>query len=483
MKKQNKNLPPGPSKLPILGNLHQLGTLPHQSLCNLSKKYGPVILLQLGKVPTVVVSSAEAARQVLKNHDLDCCTKPSLAGIGRLSYNYLDIAFAPYGNYWKEVRKICVIEFFSTKKVQSFRFIREQEVALLIDSISQSSLSAIPVDLNEKMMYFSASIICRTAFGKRFEGNEFDEGKFQEVVRDAMAMLGSFSASDFLPYIGWIIDRLSGLQGRLERSFLDLDGFYQHIIDQRLNAKETKHEEEQNITDTLLKLESNQTEINAVQFTQNHVKAILMNLFLGGVGTSAITVVWAMAELIRNPRAMKKSQEEIRNCVGNKGEADEGDIEKLKYLKMVVKETLRLHPPTPLLIPRETMSHFKINEYDIDPKTQVYVNAWAIQRDPDIWTSPEEFVPERFEDDIDFNGQNYELLPFGSGRRGCPGVYMGLITVELALANLLYFFDWKLPDGLKEEDVNMEELPGLAVHKKLPLKLVPVKYIAGHSKI
>ncbi|KAJ7945466.1 putative Cytochrome P450 [Quillaja saponaria] len=276
MKKQNKNLPPGPSKLPIIGNLHQLGTLPHHSLWNLSKKYGPVILLQLGGVPTVVVSSSEATRQVLRNHDLDSCSRPLLAGTGRLSYNYRDIAFAPYGNYWRKMRKICVLELFSTKKVQSFRFIREQEVASLIDSISQSSLSAIPVDLCEKMMSLTASITCRVAFGKRFERNEFDEGKFQEVVHEAMTMLGSFSASDFLPYIGWIIDRLSGLQGRLERSFHDLDGFYQQVIDQHLNTKETKHEEEQDITDVLLKLETNQTEIDAVKFTQSHIKAVFM---------------------------------------------------------------------------------------------------------------------------------------------------------------------------------------------------------------
>ncbi|KAJ7945465.1 Cytochrome P450 [Quillaja saponaria] len=483
-KKQNKNLPPGPPQLPIIGNLHQLGTLPHHYFWNQSKKYGPVILLQLGGVPTVVVSSAEAAGQVLKNHDLDCCYRPLSAGTGRLSYNCRDIAFAPYGNYWKEMRKFCVLELFSTKKVKSFRFIREQEVASLIDSISQSSLSAIPVDLCEKMMSLTASITCRVAFGKRFEGNEFDEGKFQEVVNEAMAMLGSFSASDFFPYVGWIVDKLTGLHDRLERSFHDLDGFYQQVIDQHLDSKETKHEEEQDIIDMLLKLQRNRTEIDAVQFTQDHIKAILMNIFLGGVDTTAITVVWAMAELIRNPRAMKKSQEEIRNCVGNKEEVDEGDIEQLKYLKMVVKETLRLHPPAPLLIPRETMSHFKINGYDIYPKTQVYVNAWAIQRDPDIWTSPEEFVPERFEDEsIDFNGQNYELLPFGSGRRGCPGMYLGHSTVELALANLLYCFDWKLPDGLKEEDVNMEEVAGLTLYKKLPLNLVPVKYITGRGKM
>ncbi|KAJ7956755.1 Cytochrome P450 [Quillaja saponaria] len=474
IKKQNKQLPPGPPKLPIIGNLHQLGALPHSSLWNLRKKYGPVIFLQLGGVPTVIISSAKTASEVLKVHDLDCCSRPLLAGTGRLSYNYIDIAFAPYGNYWREMRKICVLELFSTKRVQSFGLIREQEVASLINSISQSSLSAIHVDLSEKLLSLAANIICRTAFGKRFQENEFDEGKFQEVVHEAMAMLGSFSASDFFPYVGWIIDRLTGLHSRLEKSFHELDGFYQQVIDQHLK---TKQEKEEDIIDLLLKLEKNQTKIDGAPITQDHIKAILMNVFLGGVDTGVITMIWAMAELVRNPRVMKKAQEEIRTYIGKKGKVNEEDIEELKYLKMVVKEALRLHPPSVLLIPRETLSHIKIDGYDIYPKTRIQVNVWGIGRDPDIWKSPEEFVPERFEDSsIDFKGPHDELLAFGAGKRGCPAMYMGLIMVELALANLLYCFDWKLPNGMKEEDVNMDEAAGLTVYKKLPLNLVPVKY-------
>ncbi|KAJ7945464.1 Cytochrome P450 [Quillaja saponaria] len=445
-RKQNKHLPPGPPKLPIIGNLHQLGALSHRSLWKLSKKYGPVIQMHLGGVPTVIVSSSEAAKQVLKYHDIDSCSRPLLTTTGKLSYNYIDIAFVPYGNYWREMRKISVLELFSTKRVQSFRYIREQEVALLIDSISQSSLSSVTVDMSEKLVSLTASMACKSAFGKKFEGNEFDEGKFHEIL--------------------------------LEKSFHDLDGFYQQVIDQHLKTKETKQEEEEDIIDLLLKLERNQTEVDGVRFSQNHIKAILMNLFLAGVDPGATTMIWAMTEPVRNPRVMKKAQEEIRTCVGKKGKVNEGELEQLKYLKMVVKETMRLHPPGPLLLPRETMSHFKINGYDIYPKTRVHVNIWAIGREPDVWKSPEEYIPERFEDGlIDFKGQNYELLPFGAGRRGCPGIYMGVTMVELALANLMLCFDWKLPSGMKEEDVDMEEVAGLAVYKKLPLKLVPVSYI------
>ena len=199
------------------------------------------------------------------------------------------------------------------------------------------------------------------------------------------------------------------------------------------------------------------------------------DLFLAGVDTGAITVSWAMTELARNPRIMKKAQVEVRNSIGKKGKVTEGDVDQLHYLKMVVKETLRLHPPVPLLLPRETMSHFEINGYHIYPKTQVQVNVWAIGRDPNLWKNPEEFLPERFMDNsVDFRGQHFELLPFGAGRRICPGMYMVIATVELALANLLYRFNWNLPNGMREADINMEEAAGLTVRKKFALNLVPI---------
>ena len=193
--------------------------------------------------------------------------------------------------------------------------------------------------------------------------------------------------------------------------------------------------------------------------------------------TGANTLVWTMTELVKNSKIMKKLQHEIRSTIIQQDQVKENELEKLQYLKMVVKEALRLHPPIPLL-PRETMSHFKLNGYDINPKTRIHVNAWAIGRDPDCWKNPQEFCPERFmESNIDYKGQNFELIPFGAGRRVCPGVNMGIATVELALANMLLCFDWKLPNGMKEEDLDMEEEFGLSVWKKSPLQLLPIPYI------
>ncbi|GMN24909.1 hypothetical protein TIFTF001_040639 [Ficus carica] len=453
-KKQNKNRPPSPPKLPFIGNLHQLGSLPHQSLWQLSKKYGPVMHLQLGKMPTVVISSAEAAKEVLKTHDLDSCSRPPLQGARRLTYNYQDIAFSPYGEYWREIRKICVVKLFSVKRVQSYESIREEEITNMINSISHHALSSpsSPVDLTEKLFALTASFIFRMAFGTSFEGSDFNHNKFNEVVHAAEATMGSFSAAEIFPFVGWIVDWLSGLNQKREKVFHELDGFFQRVVDEHLNPRRTKPQQE-DIIDVLLKIIKEQSGFGAAMLTEKNIKAVLLNMFLGGVDTSAITVIWAMAELAKKPSVMKKAQEE---------------------------ETFRLHPAGPLLLPRESISQFKVNGYEIQPKTLIQVNVWGIGRDPKIWSDPEEFIPERFVDSpIDVKGQHFELLPFGSGRRICPGIYMGTRTVEHGLANLLYNFDWELPSGMKEEDINMEESTGLSLSlsKKTPLKLVSKKHL------
>ena len=194
----------------------------------------------------------------------------------------------------------------------------------------------------------------------------------------------------------------------------------------------------------------------------------LQNIFVAGTDTSAATMVWTMTYLMMHPRVMKKVQEEIRSLVGgNKSFVDEDDVQQLHYLKAVVKEAMRLQPPVPLLVPRETTEKCMVDGYEIPAKTLVYVNAWAIGRDPEAWENPEEFNPERFVDrSIDFKGQNFEFIPFGAGRRICPGMHLGIATVDLALANLLYKFDWEMPPGMKKQDLNFDSLSGTTVHKK-----------------
>ncbi|XP_056861132.1 cytochrome P450 71B10-like [Raphanus sativus] len=476
--KQRGRQPPSPPGLPLIGHLHQLGILPHRSLWELSKKYGPVMLVKLGRVPTVVVSSPETARQVLRDHDLDCCSRPSVEGARKFSYNYRDIAFSRYDDYWKELRKLCVRELFSTKQVNLIQPIKKMEMKKLINSITESASEETPVNLSETFLSLNVNVVCKASFGVSFQGTVLNNEKFQGLVHEAIEMMGSFSASDFFPYTGWIFDRFTGLHARRETSVRDLDAFYEQMIDLHLEENREDRSED-DFVDLLLKLEKEEAVLGYGKLTRNHIKAILMNILLGGINTSAITMTWAMAELARNPRVMKKVQSEIREKIGeNKKERiiSLDETYQLNYLKMVIKETWRLHPVSPLLVPREVTSEFKINGYTIQPKTRLHVNTWGIGRDPQVWKDPEEFIPERFMDcDIEANGQHFELLPFGGGRRICPAMYMGATTVEFGLANLLYQFDWKLPEGAEVEDIDMDEAFGLTAHKKHDLLLVPVK--------
>ncbi|KAJ6820735.1 cytochrome P450 71A9-like [Iris pallida] len=198
-----------------------------------------------------------------------------------------------------------------------------------------------------------------------------------------------------------------------------------------------------------------------------------MNIFIAGSDTSSASVEWTMAELMRHPSVMKKAQDEVRSVAGKKGKVVEGDLDRLQYLKCVLKEVFRVHPIAPLLVQRETIQHCRVDGYDIPAKTRLLVNTFSIGRDARVWERPEEFDPERFVDsNIDIRGHDFELIPFGAGRRICPGMGVGILVVELALANLLYWFDWELPEETTKEDIDMSEAPGITVHRKSHLRLV-----------
>lgn len=483
-KPQNRKVPPGPPKLPIIGNLHQFGDLPHRSLWDLSTKYGPIMSFKIGSLFTFVVSSAETAKDVLKIHDIQTCSKHKFINTKRLSYNFLDISFSPYSDYWRDIKKLAILEVFSIKRVQSFRFIREDEVSLLLDAISQAASSSNPVNLTYQVFAYSASILFRIALGYNFRGSNLDEGNFHCLLHDISTVLGEFSAEDCIPYMGWIIDRINGNHAKLERVFHEMDTIFENAINVHLEL-ERNNQQSKDIIDVMLELDVDNQDRSTGSFVQrNHIKGLLMNIFFGGIDTSSNIVIWAMAELIRNPRVMKIAQDEIRNCVRNRERVTEDDLYQLQYLKLLIKETLRLHPVAPLLVVREVMSHFKMNEYDIFPKDLIIINAWGIARDPSYWDKPEEFFPERFiENSIDFRGQHFEFLPFGSGRRICPGINMGLAAVELALANLLYCFNWEAPKGMENHDINLDEKGGITLSKKIPLELVPIAYFESRASV
>ncbi|KAK8999125.1 hypothetical protein V6N11_070302 [Hibiscus sabdariffa] len=466
-------LPPGPPGLPLIGHLHMLmsdKSAPHIFFWKLSQKYGPLVFLRLGFKPTLVVFSAKMAEDVMKTHDLDVCSRPNLRGARKLSYNASDVSYSPYSDYWKKMRKTCVVHLFS--RVQEYRPIRDDEVARLIGKICRLSVESKPVNLSEAMACLSSSIICRVGFGKRFDEEGAEMSRFHGLLKESEAMFTSFSFADYFPFMGWA-DRFTGFLTRLDKNFKELDAFYQEIIDEHLDPNRPTPDQE-DIVDVLLRLWRNR-ELR-FDFTMDHVKAILMDVFVAGTDTTTATVIWVMSFLMKNSKCMKKTQAEVRDSIGKKGFVDEDDVRGLTYLKAVIKETFRLQPTTPLLVPRETLRKCSIGGYQVPAGTLVHVNAWAIGRDPETWENPEEFCPERFiGSSIDYKGQNFELIPFGAGIRVCPGMHMGVAAVELALANLLYMFDWEMPTGMDKEDIDFDVVPGLTTHKKNALLLVARK--------
>ncbi|KAG5588801.1 hypothetical protein H5410_049235 [Solanum commersonii] len=345
-KKGRKNvMPPGPLGLPFIGNLHQYdGLTPHIYFWKLSKKYGKIFSLKLGSTPIVVISSAKLAKEVLKIQDLTFCSRPSFLGQQKLSYNGHDIAFAPYNDYWREMRKVCVVHLFSLKKVQSFSPIREDEVSRMITKISQQATASQITNLSNLVISLTSTIICRVAFGIRYDEEAHEKRRFDKLLAVAQEMMARFFFIDYFPMFGWL-DKLFGNTSRLEKNGKDLDEFYEELIDQHLNPNKPKSMEG-DIIDLLLQLKKEQS--NPIDLTLDNIKAILMNIFAGGTDTSAAAVVWAMSALIKNPKVMKKVQEEIRKSIGTKGFVNEDDVQNMPYLKAVIKETFRLYPPAPL---------------------------------------------------------------------------------------------------------------------------------------
>ncbi|WOH10588.1 hypothetical protein DCAR_0730057 [Daucus carota subsp. sativus] len=473
---RKKNLPPSPARLPVLGNFHQLGLLPHQSLRAMAQKHGPVMLVHFGSVPTIVLSSADAAREVMKIQDIAFCDRPESSIGRRLLYDMKDISVAPYGEYWRQLKSIFVLQIASNKRVQSFRNLREEETGLMMSKIKDMSSSSLPVDLSELFLTLTNDVSCRSAFGRKYS-EEGNGREFKRLLREFLELLGALSFRDFIPWLGWV-DRISGLDARLDRVFRRLDDFLQdvvqeHISDQEIQLGESNlHvEHKEDFVDILLRIQKETT--HGISIDDDSVKAVLLDIYSAGTDTTATALEWAMTELLRHPVVMNNVQKEVREILGSKPDIKDDDLEKMKYLKAVIKETLRLHPPVPLLVPRAAREDVKVNGYDIAAGTMVITNAWAIGRDPETWDEPEEFLPERFlNSSIDFKGHDFQLIPFGAGRRGCPGIAFAMATNEFVLANLLHKFDWKLPNGTTEENLDMCESTGVTIHRKVPLLAV-----------
>ncbi|CAN1252595.1 Tabersonine 6,7-epoxidase isoform 1 [Linum perenne] len=413
----------------------------HHQLRELSQKYGPMMRLQLGELTTLVVSTAEAAKHVFI-----------------MFYGCKDVAFAPYGEHWRQMRKICIVELLSARRVSSFSSIRMEEVSRLVADISRECGSTPEgVDMRRMLALLSSNVTSRSVVGST-------AGKAQREEFVALMM-------KFLPVI-------TGFRAKLVSTHRAADSILEEIINQhrarRISTLISSHEED--IVDVLLNLQ--ETGDLSLPMTDDVIKALVFDMFIGGIETSSSTIEWTMSEMVKNPRVLLLAQQEVRRVFSNKGKVDEEGLEELTYLNAIIKENLRMHPAGPLALPRETQEAIIANGFEVPQKARVLVNVWAIGRDPRYWIDPDVFCPERFLDSsIDFKGTHFEYIPFSAGRRMCPGMLFALAVVQLTLANLLFHFDWKLPVGMtKLEDLDMTEKFGISLTRKEILRLVPVLF-------
>ncbi|KDP42350.1 hypothetical protein JCGZ_02823 [Jatropha curcas] len=472
--KHDSKPPPGPWKLPFIGNLIQLvGDTPHRRLTALAKTYGPVMGVQLGQVPFLVVSSPETAKEVMKIQDPVFAERPLVLAGEIVLYNRNDIVFGSYGDQWRQMRKFCTLELLSTKRVQSFRPVREEEVASFVKLMRTKK--GTPVNLTHALFALTNSIVARNAVGHKSKNQE----ALLEVIDDIVVSGGGVSIVDIFPSLQWL-PTAKRERSRIWKLHQNTDEILEDILQehrakrQATASKNWDRSEADNLLDVLLDLQ--QSGNLDVPLTDVAIKAAIIDMFGAGSDTSSKTAEWAMAELMRNPEVMKKAQEELRNFFGENGKVEEAKLHELKWIKLIIKETLRLHPAV-AVIPRVCREKTKVYGYDVEPGTRVFINVWSIGRDPKVWSEAERFKPERFIDSaIDYRGLNFELIPFGAGKRICPGMTLGMANLEIFLANLLYHFDWKFPKGVTAENLDMNEAFGGAVKRKVDLELIPIPF-------
>ncbi|KAL5753669.1 hypothetical protein ACOSP7_021889 [Xanthoceras sorbifolium] len=465
---ETKRLPPGPRGFPIFGSLHLLGKYPHRDLHKLAQKYGSIMFMRLGLKPTIVVSSPQAAELFLRTHDLVFASRPPLQAFKLVLYGQKDMVMAPYGSYWRTVRKMCTLQLLSNHKISSFKSMRKEELGLLIGFIKDAAAAA-PVDLSAKVGALSADMICRMVFGKKYMDEEFDERGFKAVIQEGMGYAATPNLADYIPQLAWL--DLQGLTKKLKAISKVYDDFLEKVIAEHVQHSSRDENRNKDFVDLLLSfMESEETDS---QINIEHVKAIILDMLIAGMDTSAAAIEWSISELMRHPRVMKKVQMELENVVGKDRMVEESDLENLEYLDMVIKESLRLHPVAPLL-QHESMEDCIVNGFHIPKTSRVFINAYAIGRDPNAWNDPDKFFPERFiGSDIDLYGHHFQLIPFGSGRRSCAGLQLGLTTVRLVLGQLIHCFDWELPEGALPSELDMTEHFGIVISRAEHLLAIP----------
>nr|AFK38862.1 unknown [Lotus japonicus] len=488
-KRSHTNTPPPEASgaWPLIGHLPLLGGSqpPHITLGNIADKYGPIFTLRLGVHRTLVVSNWEMAKECFTVNDKAFATRPKTLANEIVAKNFF--GFVPYGSYWRDVKKIATVEVLSAKRTEMLKHVMESEVkAAMKDSydswekMKESGTEKVVVTEMEKWFAdITLNVVFRTVLGKRLvermgsDGNEEENKKIRGIVREFFRLMGLFTVSDALPYLRWL--DLDGEENKMKKTSKELDDFAtvwleQHKQKRKNNGSGEWKKGEYDFMDVFLSIVDDEGFHG--HDGDSIIKATCLQLIVAGTDTTTSTLTWALSLLLNNREALKKATHELDTQMGGRTKIMESGFEKLVYLQAIIKETLRLYPVAPLNVTHMSMEDCVVGGYHVPAGTSLVTNISKIQRDPSIYSDPMEFRPERYlttHKDLDMKGKNFELIPFGAGRRICPGISYALQLIQMTLATLLHGFDIVTVDG---GPVDMVEVSGLTNSKASPLKVI-----------
>ncbi|CAI9115916.1 OLC1v1016929C1 [Oldenlandia corymbosa var. corymbosa] len=470
-----RNQPPSPPSLPIIGHLHLLKEPFNQTMQSLCAEYGDVLLLRLGVRKVLIVSSPSAAEECFTKNDIIFANRPKTMSAKHFSYNYTTMSVAPYGDYWRNLRRLAALEIFSPARMASFAATRKTELVLVLNELMRKCRingGSAMVDFHSISAELTFNMLSMTLAGKRYYGenaaDDEEARKTKLLIKEMLVNTVRSNKGDYLPFLRWIDykgveKKFSTLMNRVDKFIQDLvDDRRQLLFGSRIAEGFHGQADKPTMIDHLLQLQKDEP----AYYTDQLIKGIVMILLIAATDTVSITMEWAMALLLNNPEAIKKIKGEIDDHVPQDRLLEERDLPRMTYLQNVVKETLRFYPPIPFMIPHEASEDCTVSGYNISKDTMLLVNLWAIHRDPKLWENPMKFMPERHEGR---RHDDYSLMPFGAGRRGCPGAGLGTRILEFVLGTFVQAFEW---ERTSEELVDMTEGKGFSLPKLNPLEAI-----------
>ncbi|KAK6138066.1 hypothetical protein DH2020_028181 [Rehmannia glutinosa] len=390
-----------------------------------------------------------------------------------MDHDKASVAWLPTQTKWRKLRKIFKEQMFTMHKLEASEGLRHEKLKQLRDYLHERCTSKRVVNIGEVAFVTSLNLMMATLFSLDFARFDSDSAhEMKETIQKLMRILGTPNLADYFPVLKLIDPQ--GLKRGTKVYFGKLFAIFDEIISERLESRSISSDSTRKNDLLEVLLDINQESDS--DLSRNDIKHLILDLIVAGADTTTDSVQWAMTELIRNPEKMLKAKDELRTVIGENKQVQESDIPRLPYLRAVIKETFRYHPAGPFLIPHKAEDNVEINGYMVPKNAQIFVNVWAIGRDSNIWSSPDSFEPERFLDSkINYMGQDFELINFGSGRRICPGLPLAHVMVHLMVATLIHNFEWKLEPRMKPQEIDVNEMFGLSLHKAVPLMAFPTK--------